>query len=367
MRKKVLIVFPDMWVAFSPSTVNLYDALASTFDVTILAREPEYFSRQRLPNRKVEYVRISPFLRRVAGFGARLARKLGREVDPGPGLTAMLMLERARRLQPDIAIGVDFTGLWIAQQCCPNAHLLSLEANREQPFFEFVDRDKIASVIVQTQERFEYLFPASKTPRFLVQNAPVYTPLKAKPPRTNRLVFCGTAIPQFGILACLEFLNEYAQFSLTVHGAMPGPVLKMILANYRDLLASGRLILDRRYLELDEMPAYLSKFLVGFCLYDLTDNRINTFNYQTAPSGKLFSYYAAGVPVVCSNVRGLRSVVDFDAGVAIADLTPGTIYSAVQDVMARHAVMSENCLVAARHFSFDSAIDPFIAFLKDGP
>src|SRR5262245_49243848 len=108
MRKKVLIIFTDIWIAFSPSTVNLYDTLASRFDVTILAREPEVFSRQRLPNRKVEYVRISHFLRRIGGYGARLVRKLGREINPDPWLMAMVMLKRARKMQPDITIGVDF-------------------------------------------------------------------------------------------------------------------------------------------------------------------------------------------------------------------------------------------------------------------
>src|SRR5205814_5626404 len=117
---------------------NLYDALAPTFDVTILAREPEYFSKQRLPNRNVEYVRLSPLLRRIGGYGARLAGRLGRGIDPDPWLLAMVMLERAKKMQPDFAIGVDFMGLWIAQQCCPNASLLSLEANREQLFFRFV-------------------------------------------------------------------------------------------------------------------------------------------------------------------------------------------------------------------------------------
>jgi glycosyltransferase involved in cell wall biosynthesis len=365
VRKRVLIIFPDLWVAFSPSTVNLYDALAESCDVTILAREPEFFSQQRLLNRNVEYVPVSGFMRRLAGYGERLAKKAGRKLDSGSWVTALLMLSRARRYQPDIAIGVDFLGLWIAQKCCANAHLLSLEANRNHPFFELVDRERIKSVIIQTDERFEYLFPDRGIRHFLVQNAPVFRPLSKTDAIADQLVFSGTAIPQFGIMACLRFLEEYPQFSLTVHGAMPQPVRAIIARDHQRLLASGRLILDRRYLELDQLSEYLSKFMLGFCLYDFTDRAIDTFNYHTAPSGKLFSYFAAGVPVVCSNVRGLKATADFDAGVMVDEMTPEAIYRAVRSIKSRHADMRNNCLAAAKHFSFDRAIEPFVRFIND--
>lgn len=364
MRKKVLIVFPDTWLAFSPSTLNLYDSLNPHFDVTILAREPEYFSRQRVPNRTVQYVQIPTLIRRLLGGLSRVVKVFGRKVNCTQWMIDRLMLLKARIHRPDIAIGVDFLGLWIAQRCSANAHLLSLEANRNHPFVSRVDFDRIVSVVIQSEERYEYLFPGRKPKHFIVQNAPVYRGDSEQPAVRAGLVFCGTAIREFGIFACLDFVKVFPEYTLTVHGAMPEPTRREIDLNYRELLESKRLILDQQYLELDEMPKYLSKFMVGFCLYDFRYEGINTFNYHTAPSGKLFAYFAAGVPVVCSNVRGFQAVADFDAGALIDELTPDAIRSAIQIVMQRHLEMSRNCLAAAKHFSFDKAIAPFTEFLR---
>lgn len=363
-RKRVLIVFPERWLAFSPSTINLYDALAAEFDVTILAREPEYFSTQRPPGRNVEYVRIPSLVRRVAMRMRRKARIFGVEVELSEWLASALLWARAAWHRPDVAIGVDFLGMCIAQRSCAHAHLLSLEVNREHPFYSAMDPARIASVIIQSEERYAHLFPEQRVRRFIVQNAPVFR----GPPRISDepagLVFSGTAIREFGIFACLDLMKELPALRLTVHGAMPEVTRSEMARDYRGLLDDGRVIVDREYVELQQMPAYLSRFKVGLCLYDLAYPAIDTFNYHTAPSGKLFAYFAAGVPVVCSNVRGLRAVADFDAGVMVDDLSPRTLRAAVETVLERHAEMRRNCLAAAAHFSFDRAIAPFVEWLR---
>ena len=37
MKKKVLIIYPDEWVAYSPTILNLVDVLASSFSVKVIA------------------------------------------------------------------------------------------------------------------------------------------------------------------------------------------------------------------------------------------------------------------------------------------------------------------------------------------
>jgi glycosyltransferase involved in cell wall biosynthesis len=363
-RKKVLIIFPESWIAFSPSTINLYDALAPAFDVTILAREPGYFSTQRLPGRTVDYVRIPRLVKSLAMRLKRRATIFGVEVELSEWLGIVLMLARAVWHRSEIVIGVDFLGMCIAQRTSGQAHLLSLEVNRQHPFFQAMDRAKITSVIIQSDERYEHLFPDQTIKRFIVQNAPVYRGPPSVPERRDGLVFSGTALREFGVFACLDFVRDFPEFSLTIQGAVPKFTRAEIKSGYPDLLARRRVLIESKYIDLQHLPAYLSQFQVGFCLYDLKYPAINTFNYHTAPSGKLFAYFAAGVPVICSNVRGLRAVADFDAGVMVDDLSPRSLRAALETVLTRHAEMSRNCLAAAAHFSFDRAIAPFVEWLR---
>ena len=103
----------------------------------------------------------------------------------------------------------------------------------------------------------------------------------------------------------------------------------------------------------------------GFCFYDFNLIKKNDFNYLSAPSGKLFNYYAAGVPVIGSEILGLQSVRDYATGVLLQELTPETIANGVRDVLKRHASMRKACAVAAREFDFGVRVQPFVEFLHN--
>src|SRR5690606_7552230 len=103
--------------------------------------------------------------------------------------------------------------------------------------------------------------------------------------------FCGSAMPGFGLYNCIEFIADYPEYSLTVKGSIPPVVRNVIENHFQNLLESGRLILDDRYLEEKELTKYVSGFRIGFVFYDFYRfEYINKFNYHTAPSGKLFQY-----------------------------------------------------------------------------
>lgn len=380
MKKKLLIIFADGHLPYSPTTINLYDILSENFDVKIVALEPvDHMKKQESEKRNIEYINISKEMsligNRLTYFFLRLAIKLGllkslKTIDLAKRLKAFLFWKRIRKLKADEVIGVDFLGLWIAQIIFGKGHLLSLELNKDSIFHKIVDRKKIQSVIIQTEERYQYLFDNLNLNKFLVQNAPIYKPLISAPSFRKGLIFCGTALPEFGIYYCLDFISKYPEFTLTIRGGITTDVKKRIQNSYRYLIDEKRLICNESYIEQDKLSDYLSQFYIGFCFYDLKILKkykyYDIFNYITAPSGKLFNYYAAGVPVVCSDIPGLISVKDFDAGVMINDYSPSSIKQAIDTISTNHARISANCFKAAEYFSFDKAIAPFQNYLLKG-
>ena len=239
---------------------------------------------------------------------------------------------------------------------------LSLEINADDKFREGRDFQNINSVLIQTKERYEHLFKDKELKTFFIQNAPVYTPSSANYDRSG-LVYCGTAWDAFGFYHLLEFLKSFPDYLLTVKGAVLNEDRKRIETEYRDLVSSKRLVIDNDYLDDTEVVDYLRKFRIGFCFYNFDIDWVNNFNYLSAPAGKMFKYFAAGVPVVGLDILGLKPVKEFDCGVLIKDLEPESIKSAIGKIERNFDYYSQNCLKAASHYSFDKAAKPFVDYL----
>lgn len=103
---------------------------------------------------------------------------------------------------------------------------------------------------------------------------------------------------------------------------------------------------------------------MGFCFYDLNHtDETTSFNFISVPSGKLFNYYAAGVPVIGSDLLGLKSVKDFQVGILLKNISTENIAIAMESIASQHRRFSENCLAAAAYFDFDTAVEPFKSYL----
>lgn len=263
---------------------------------------------------------------------------------------------------PNFIIAVDFKNLFYAQILDKRVELVSLEIVPDDAFYSKCDFSNINSVIIQTRERYEHLFKDREFKTFFIQNAPIYTCPSLNYNRTG-LVYCGTAQDQFGFYHCLDFLRKFPEYTLNVKGAVLPKDRAKIETDYQDLILSERLMIDDEYLDDVDVVDYLRRFRIGFCFYNFKLKWINNFNYRSAPSGKMFKYIAAGVPVVGQRILGLKSIEEFDCGVLINDLKPASIKEAVEKIEANFNYYSQNCLRAAAHYSFDKTTAPFIDYL----
>jgi hypothetical protein len=172
----------------------------------------------------------------------------------------------------------------------------------------------------------------------------------------------GTISPSHGSDLCLAVLDKLdINSTLTLKGVfVPESYRNKVMNKYSKHIKKGRLIIDDSYSPQDEIIQYLSIFDIGFCFYDFSMININDFNYISCPSGKLFNYYAAGIPVIGNCFLGLKTVTDFKAGVLLDHVTPETIISAIKQIEKDYDNFSKNGLEAAVHFDFKRAFDRFL-------
>jgi glycosyltransferase involved in cell wall biosynthesis len=368
MNKKVAIVFTDVHLAYSPTTLGIYDSLRKHGVIVAIFTVTQDPTFARDLGRNVVIVdqesrplgRLHNLADRIKRWAARIA---GTKAAWRGNYSQLLMFDNAlRRFAPDEIIAVDLRALAIVQHSVPQVpvNLVSLEILEPGEHKEQVVEQRISRLIIQSQPRLEHLFPGAKPKTFFVQNAPTFRPFALDTSNRMGLVFCGTAVEGFGIFSCLKFLSVNPEYHLTVKGAVSLRIRQYIEVIFPELLSEERLKIDTNYLEMDALVEFLKAFRIGLCFYDTRFDFYDRFNYHTVPSGKLFTYIASGVPVICNNLPGLRVVEEFGAGVMIEDLDAGSILRAIQKIEANYDYYAQNCLKAAAHFSFEESLQPFI-------
>jgi hypothetical protein len=360
---RIAIIFPDEHLPYSPTLLNLRKSLAVNFDTHVIG-----FSNRQYAKMNEDWVRYLaiPFVyKKWYGLINKFSKKTGRHVLAG--IKKKLVREHLASAQYDILIVTDLVGLWMVEGLrVKQLHLLSLELTWNTfHFYKKVNIDSVNSIIIQSEERLRHLAPHFKGKVFFVQNAPFYTYTQEKaslPPRYD-LVFTGTAYEKFGFIACLEFLENYPRYRLTLQGKLPEAEAAVIAERYKHMVVEGRLMIETSYLDEAALLKKIASYRIGFCLYDFACEEIDNINYRTAPSGKMFTSFAAGVPVVGIDVPGLKPVTDFNAGSLIANLEPSSIKGAIDIIEEDYDQKVLGCYRAAAHYNFAETVAPFINYL----
>ena len=273
-----------------------------------------------------------------------------------------LLSAAVQKQDADIFIAVDIMPLSVVQKIKGAAHFLSLELIPDDPYMKKIDTGLILSVIIQNEYRYRYLFGDLHLPVFYIQNSPLSAQKVINTGGRAGLLWAGTVVKEFAVLDCFEFIKQYPQYRLVCKGAVEKRTAEIIKDKYKDLLEETKIVINDQYLESNEFLRFISRHRIGFCFYDLGLIKKN-FNYATAPSGKLFMYLAAGVPVIASNIPGFKFIKDYGAGILIDDYGTQTIYEAIQAIEANFNSYSANAYKAFDANAFDIHLPQLVKFI----
>lgn len=376
MKKTALILTLNDYIIYQPSILNLYDFMQDRFDVTIVSFLPHHTTKNKDETRKIIYLETNFFLRHFfqkTDFLFSILFKAVKKVFPHKEYYhlyynkylpyVLKSAAKKQKMKADVVIAADLPALYTLQPIFGSMHLISLEIeNNTNPIHKKIDRNKIKSVFIQSKERYDYLFKGTQLPVFYVQNAPVFNENQVTHYERKDFIWAGTMDRRWAVLDCIDFFDKYPTYRLVLKGGGDKKSLAKINETYAHLLAADRIKIDRTYLPASSFLDFLSHFKIGICFYSW--ELINSsFNYATAPSGKLFMYLAAGVPVIACNIPGFKLVEEFGAGVLINDFRAETILNAVKLIEADYDKFSEGCYKAANYYSFDKRIASYIDYL----
>lgn len=357
---RAVVLFPDDWAAYSPTLLRLVGLLSETFDVQAYVMDTGRIDNSVLDSGRYRLVRVPPAIAKAlrltgayrAFRSAALALAARHEVKPGTQVVA-----------------VDADGSIAAMLLRRRFHMLSLEVGHHPVARRVVGR-LADSITIQSPERLQYQFGRNKgsSPRiFYVQNAPEAGPrprVRTPDPMRPELVYVGNLIPTHGLGAMLGLVRAWPQSSLTLLGLAGASGLDFIRRNADDLIASGRLRLVEEYVPDEAIPAFLERFDIGLCLYELGASRVSrNFNYESSPAGKMFNYFSAGLPVVASDMIGLNPVSLHGAGVQVTHHRPDALRAACELILRDYGRFATCAYEAALHYDFRRAATPLVQYL----
>lgn len=375
-KEKIIILFAGAHLAYSPTILQLYDALSVNHEVTILSHIiPDFISQKpegvnvifyeepvwKKPSflKKIEYF----FLRRLYAPAKKMeAAGLKLKLDYYKFIRVKKIIDNGKY---DRIIAVDMENLFYCSIMNRRTDFVSLELKIGEEFLPFINKKLIDCVIIQTEERFAYLFKEASLKKFFIQNAPVYKEI-VWPADKSGLLYGGTAWDPFGFYHCLEYLKKYKDLPLTVQGAIPDEDKKKLAEKYGSLISEKRLVINDHYFKNEEVVDFFSHFKIGICFYNFQVEWIRHFNYQSAPSGKIFKYLAAGVPVLAINIVGFKFVEEMQCGVLINSLEADEIRRGIDKIISNYSFYEANTKNAAIHFSFDKAVKPYLDYVDKG-
>lgn len=345
------MIFYGAHLPYSPTTLGVFYFLESQgHDVHLLVNEPDpHYSLRKVNHHRVHY--LSPH------DDPQVEKKTDALLTP----LAKSYISAISAMKADIVIAIDFFSLWCAQRANERAHLLSLEIWDNDEYLAACDLENVHSVIIQSQERYDYIFRNGIRPAFsILPNSPHFddfVPAYSSRQKTD-LIYCGSAVAEFGIFSCLDFLVDYPEYRLTVQGAIPVHVRESIDKFYPSL-GSDRLVMNDIYLEPAELTQYVSRFRVGFAFYDVFRFPIlRQFNYYTSPAGKLFQYFNSGVPVVANKLPCFELIENKGAGQMVSCLSSLEIKRAVDIIENSYLLTAQNSKNISHEFDFGSFLAP---------
>jgi hypothetical protein len=349
-----MILFPDDWAPISPTLTRLVDHIKPEATIRVFAIDTGRHPVASLDRSIYESV----------GFPRWIVRAhLHLLVKP----FALAIAAKNASRQCESIIAFDFQGALAAILLLRKFHFVSLELTQSKLTRLLLAKSAL-SITIQSKDRLDFIIGCNALPNIpvhFVQNAPSNNVIKTMPSfrplhESPRLVYMGNIIKSHGISEMIALLKAWETSTLTLQGPMPESSIRLLHENAADELASGRLIYSDAFIEDIDVVPFLSKFDIGLCFYSLSGRQSQDFNYISSPSGKMFNYFAAGLPVLSSNHLGLNPVSEFNAGIQAKSLDADTLIHDAKKILDNYQIFSAGALSAANANNFTNAVAPLL-------
>ncbi|HEX6158800.1 MAG TPA: hypothetical protein VF111_01455, partial [Thermoanaerobaculia bacterium] len=226
--KNAVIIFPDEWLPYAPTVLNLLRCLKEKgYAARVVTVRSTLFRNFEAYERDVASFRLPYLVQRIL---SRL--RLYRFIK----LVLFLLIHGRTIRKADLCFGVDSLGFLAGRLLGRNPYYLSLEVARDG-WFALARRLGIRHVLIQTKERYDWQFGESGVPYSILPNAPIVEPAGGAGVSESKLIYFGYVSAEHGVESCIEALHELPdRYRLTVKGPVHDHYRESLRSRYRALI-----------------------------------------------------------------------------------------------------------------------------------
>ncbi len=361
-QNSVLIVFHESHLKYSPTTLELINKLSLKSKVYIFAKgdTKDLILNNMITPLNHRESNIESFLmyitQKIDGIIYRLIRKRFFLAFIKIIFLSIAIKKKIKLIDkpPKVVIGIDNIGFLSCIINFEKAHYLSLEIYESDLLNRIVQKNynKMESLGIQSYDRLKILFSNYKGKVHLIPNSPLYIKDFEKNKRKkNNIIYLGSFIDKMGSKAIIKFALDYPQFNITIKGIIPDYIINKLPKNCT---------IDREYVLQKDLPTYLSQYEFGFSLYDKKYFQLDEIqHFENIPSGKIYNYFNAGLPIICSNFKGLSAVKLFKAGILLDELESKNILRAINIMREDYRTYVDGCRKAAKFYNIDDYLESY--------
>lgn len=262
------------------------------------------------------------------------------------------ILKNKNKFEYSKIVGVDSLGYIISRVFYKKVIYYSLEVSKSRLNSLIFSNFLPELLIIQSTTRLNYLAD-DFSEVMLIQNSPILYGSKFNEKiYTGKLLYLGNIVKEHGIEICIEALDLMREETLYIKGVGDPSYIDFLKEKYKKLYLNNRFVIDDVYVNQSDLYGFLKNFDVGFCLYDFNEIGVN-FNYQSSPSGKMFNYFMASMPVIGNNIIGLNVVNEHNAGVLLDKICLEDIVNAVSLIKNDYVTLSSNAYVVACRYDYE--------------
>jgi glycosyltransferase involved in cell wall biosynthesis len=293
------------------------------------------------------------------------------------------LLARAAKIRPDIVISNDWLTLPVGRALKDRLGATLVYDSHEyatkehvqnwkwrlvsQAAVSAIERSNIASAdLVLTVSRgiaealrSDYGLPSTPT---IVRNLPSYLAADFRPPNQRRQVlFHGLIRPERGLEELIDSLPRWTfPGCLVIRGYGHESYLESLRERARNQGVADRVRFEPPTAP-DELIRQAASADIGYlALPDVTAH------YEYALPNKLFEYLMAGLPVLATPRREIRTILDETGAGLVADLDPTALALALNGITEDDIVrMRQSALHAAQHLNWESERQVLVQAVED--
>lgn len=346
----VLIVFPYTWIRYSPSVLNLIDCFIREGAKVHVVYPSLEIKKDKLgaavTHRLYLNKKLYKYLNFFRVYNLFLLCKMYRKIN-----------KIKKNYEIKTIVSFDSKGYIVSYFNYKKSLYYSLEIDKKivtRLIFRILNPKLITQNLIRknllSKKSLDFVCIPNSPMIYLASNKNE----KSWNSKSTKYVYLGNLSVEHGVESCIESIRNMENTILELKTFTLGSAYESNLyQKNKDLLQCNKIVFNFKLYSQIKTLNYLQKnFHIGLSPMNMKSITCNKDNYLTSPSGKVFFYIAAGLPIIAINIPAFEFIEEMGIGSLIDEFTAQNLMSSTAYIKNNRVKIKQNIDNVKKEFNY---------------